>query len=555
MKKFWRSPSAYSIGIDFGTTMSRIAYLNNESKYKQTRSPERPEYFPIRSLVSVRLAKDGSYEWNQGESIAEDGSDVFRGFKLFIQSGKEIKTGYSDGISIRPEFLAARIIFFLRNSAANKLGNVFSKIPRATVTIPAEWNMIGRKATIKAAQMAGFSEVNLIEEPVAAFLAALWYRHTGPEDLGENVLVFDCGGGTLDIAVIKCHKKGVPIVIGRAMDDTGVAGEHIDKILALKILEREGVEWDELNRDSQARFLEAVQNMKHNLNPIEPSQTQSGRATFVRKDKALAVNADSRKVQSTIDPTQKALILKDKNGITVREYNDDELFLTLLELTDCLQTLESKIEQCITKAIAQATSTSSVRRQDVSAVILTGGSSYLRYFQDFVKSIFSKIDRNVIVYAPDSAIAQGAALYQQFLDTGHIYYYPTLALDTYLKYEDGDNNPQQEPLGIVNSRVKLPYKSIPWPSISVHANGQKIEWRIVQKRSSSMMEEEVEVITFDREKGMERLYLDYQIDTNGLLKNFRPRLFQRKPVKISPSKYHWDEAASKLINIHNISDE
>lgn len=95
--------------------------------------------------------------------------------------------------------LFLQILKYLRESACELLGN----ITEAVISVPAKFSGAQRKATIDAAQLAGFTEVNLISEPVAA---AIHYTNKNLDgETNGKLLVFDFGGGTLDVSIIEVH--------------------------------------------------------------------------------------------------------------------------------------------------------------------------------------------------------------------------------------------------------------------------------------------------------------------------------------------------------------
>lgn len=100
------------------------------------------------------------------------------------------------GRYVRPVDVTAEILKKIKRDAEE--GHFHEPIPRAVITCPAEFNVLQRQKIEEAGRLAGFSEVALLEEPVAGALA---YAHAGL-DVGEHVLVYDLGGGTFDLAVL-----------------------------------------------------------------------------------------------------------------------------------------------------------------------------------------------------------------------------------------------------------------------------------------------------------------------------------------------------------------
>jgi hypothetical protein len=100
------------------------------------------------------------------------------------------------GRYVRPVDVSAEILKKLKRDAEE--GHFHEEIGRAVITCPAEFNVLQRQKIEEAGGLAGFSEVALLEEPVAGALA---YARAGL-NVGEHVLVYDLGGGTFDLAVL-----------------------------------------------------------------------------------------------------------------------------------------------------------------------------------------------------------------------------------------------------------------------------------------------------------------------------------------------------------------
>lgn len=106
------------------------------------------------------------------------------------------------------------------------------KVKSATVSVPANFDVPQKLATLEAGWAAGFSTVQLIEEPAAAALAYRLHQQVGV----TNVLVFDFGGGTLDVALLLLDKQRF-IVVNTA-GDPHLGGEDLDRLLLAELQTR-----------------------------------------------------------------------------------------------------------------------------------------------------------------------------------------------------------------------------------------------------------------------------------------------------------------------------
>src|SRR5215207_10536072 len=128
------------------------------------------------------------------------------------------------GRFVRPVDVAAEVLKKLKRDAEE--GHFHEEIKRAVITCPAEFNVLQRRKIEEAGRMAGFDEVELLEEPVAGALA---YSRAGL-NVGKHVLVYDLGGGTFDLAVLENEGESFEV----AMDPRGeekCGGDDFDEQL------------------------------------------------------------------------------------------------------------------------------------------------------------------------------------------------------------------------------------------------------------------------------------------------------------------------------------
>ncbi|WP_045877146.1 Hsp70 family protein [Pseudofrankia sp. DC12] len=140
-----------------------------------------------------------------------------------------------DGRTYPPARLVTATMAALKAEAEAQFGG---SLPRAVVTIPAVYDPSGplRRLMINAAEAAGFVDVDLLAEPVAAAWAPLGAHRPRPGDL---VLVYDFGGGTFDAALIAVGSAGRHEVIGHSsLHDCG--GRDLDQLLFDEILSQHG---------------------------------------------------------------------------------------------------------------------------------------------------------------------------------------------------------------------------------------------------------------------------------------------------------------------------
>ena len=185
------------IGIDLGTTFCAVAALDDRGRAFTVPNRDGEVLTPS----AVYLAPDGSavvgspaldMELEQPDRVA---SLIKRRMGL-PDYGRPVA-----GREFRPEALAAIILRKLAQDAAAQVG----LIRGCVITVPAYFDDTRRKATMDAGDIAGLDVLDIIDEPSAAALA--YSAQRGEGDLPQTVLVYDLGGGTFDVTLVKLARK------------------------------------------------------------------------------------------------------------------------------------------------------------------------------------------------------------------------------------------------------------------------------------------------------------------------------------------------------------
>ena len=188
-----------TVGIDLGTTYSSIAQLDDSGNPRAILNVDDREITP-----SVVLLGDGE-RVVVGPSfarIAEEAPDrIVEAIKREM-GNKDFHVVYQDR-KLTPEFVSALILKKLKQDAEKKIG----PIGNAVITVPYYFNDIRRKATQDAGRIAGLNVIDIINEPTAATLAHAWEKgelgRTDLEQVDRTILVYDLGGGTFDVTVVR----------------------------------------------------------------------------------------------------------------------------------------------------------------------------------------------------------------------------------------------------------------------------------------------------------------------------------------------------------------
>jgi molecular chaperone DnaK len=182
--------------------------------------------------------------------------------KRFMGSNK---TWTIEGKTYTPVDIGALVLRKMLDSAAEQIG----EITQAVITVPAQFSDWQRQATVEAGFQAGLKRVDIINEPVAAALCyvlgseGLWFTELTDE---QRILVYDLGGGTFDLSLVKYHKDEVKVLASTG--DLKLGGIDWNEALSNAICDRFAREFgDDPRRDPESMQLlaMAVENTKRSL--------------------------------------------------------------------------------------------------------------------------------------------------------------------------------------------------------------------------------------------------------------------------------------------------
>jgi molecular chaperone DnaK len=261
-----------------------------------------------------------------------------------------------------PEEISAQVLRKLINDASSYLGQ---EVTQAVITVPAYFNDSQRQATMDAGKIAGIEVLRIINEPTAASLA---YGLDKKEN--ETILVFDLGGGTIDVSVLEVG-DGIFEVLSTA-GDTNLGGDDFDKVLVNWLIsDFKTAENIDLTEDIQAlqRLTEAAEKAKMELSTLEKTTIH---LPFI-----------------TSSPDGPKHIETD---------------LTREKFEDLCQQLIQKCKVPVEKALSDAR----LEKSDINEVVLVGGSTRIPAIQQLVESLAGRKPNQSV--NPDEVVAIGAAI-------------------------------------------------------------------------------------------------------------------------------------------------
>ncbi len=231
-------PRSIVVGIDLGTTNSLVAYMQEDTPVViPGEDGERlvpsvvawtEDGVAVGNAARATLMQDSaSAVYSAKRLMGRDLDDVQEELKLFpFRLAEDAKAGEVlrlnvGGLTLTPPEISAYILQQLKRNAERFFGAAVSK---AVITVPAYFNDAQRQATKDAGRIAGLDVLRLVNEPTAAALA---YGLDKQKD--GMIAVYDFGGGTFDISILKLH-EGIFEVVATG-GDTHLGGDDIDNLL------------------------------------------------------------------------------------------------------------------------------------------------------------------------------------------------------------------------------------------------------------------------------------------------------------------------------------
>lgn len=337
------------IGIDLGTTNSLVAYYTEDGpKIIPNRLGEKltPSVVSIDEEENVYVGKTAR---ERMRLYPESSAAVF---KRDMGSDKKYKLGKKE---FTAEELSSIVLRSLKEDAEVFLGE---EVEEAVISVPAYFNDMRRKATKRAGELAGLKVERIISEPTAAAIAYGLYNDNKP---AKN-LVFDLGGGTLDVSILDYFP---PILEVRAVaGDNYLGGEDFTGVIEDLFYKR--------NKDIDKEALEP-------------------------KEKAFIHKAAE----------QCKLELSDSGSAMMKCKVGEEIIEMELSYQDYEKECEELYER-IRVPVKRALSDAKLKLTDIDKIVLVGGGTKLTGVRSFVSKLFHTFPDTSI--NPDEAIALGAAI-------------------------------------------------------------------------------------------------------------------------------------------------
>ena len=368
-----------AVGIDLGTTNSEIAWLP-PSERDITIYADRFGRKTVPSAVSWDAKANAYVVGHPARSKRGSAEAPIESIKRKMGQKTTVKVGPHD---LSPEEVSSKVLLELRDRMRETLKPVKGvdlAVTRAVITVPAYFDAPQVEATRRAGELAGLDVIGILQEPTAAAIYHTWKRRL---DDG-NFLVYDLGGGTFDVSILRCVGGEYQVL---AIDgDNFLGGDDFDRRYAehlRKQLVEKGysldldVKGNEDDRRIFGRLVHLAQEIKESLSTTEVAHVS------------------------------KNDIVKDKAGESVSFEGD----IGRAEYEEIVADLVETTIACCERALARAREVANVGPEQIDHVILVGGSTRVPLVVKRVTAAYCKRSPEPLRDEVDTCVALGAAVH------------------------------------------------------------------------------------------------------------------------------------------------
>lgn len=368
-------------GIDLGTTNSVISIVKKGA----------PE---VITLNSGKKTFPSCVMWKDGEFYIGDDAYRNKGLPNVIYSVKRLMEDpsatvtFKDGdkeLTMTPTEVSSEILKGIVKATDGMYGEVHDVV----VTVPAYFNDIGKRNTMKACELAGLNLIALENEPSAAAL-----EYDLPEGVvSEDVIVYDLGGGTFDVTLANIMK-----VSSSDADDIYGFGDSSEVGSSSKIIKPIAIGGDaKLGGDDIDNELFKIVARKIKLDPDS------------------VTDIDTKKITSKLERLKKAGVdqtyeMEFKATLKDGTYVDTKVFVTPEDFVDSCEPIYRRTRKVLNKVLAE-------RPNSASKILLVGGSTKNPIIQDFLHRDYSTFEISSALN-PDLVVSTGASVKGRIIKYG-----------------------------------------------------------------------------------------------------------------------------------------
>lgn len=355
-----------TVGIDLGTSYSAISRLGEDGNPEVINNSYDS---PITASIVV-LGDDGKILVGPPLDVLaqQDPKRVVVAIKR--EMGNPRFALHYQERRMTPELISSLILTKLKTDAEKRIG----PIGNAVITVPYYFNEPKRAATKYAGKIAGLNVLDIINEPTAATLAYAWSKgemgRLDVPDKSRTILVYDLGGGTFDLTVVKYTPTQFNVI---ATDGDTMLG---------------GLDWT-------ARILDFVSEKFSSKFGVDPRQDEKAKFALLRECEAA-----KRELSHWNKTTIEAVYRGQKLPVELTRTEYEKITLDLLQRTK--DTTEFVLEN------------NNIPRDSLDEVLVVGGSTSMHAVMDMLKKLTGKTPSRVL--NPQLAVAQGAAIHAAILE-------------------------------------------------------------------------------------------------------------------------------------------
>lgn len=350
------------VGIDLGTTYSVVAYIDDKGQPVILKNSAGKNITP--SVIA--FTDEGIKFGEEAKKLQEDGSDNVVSFFKRRMGDTSFSLEF-DGKEYDAKDLSGLLLGKLKADAELALGE---KITEAVITVPAYFDNLQLQATMDAGKAAGLDVLRIVPEPTAA---AITYGITKADsDSGKTFMVYDLGGGTFDITLLKVAKGDITVLTTNGNHELG------------------GKDWDQKIVDYVVSKFED----EFNCDPTSDIETMN---------EILVQVENSKKQLSDIAKSKVTIRFNGHCGsyeITREKFN---------ELTEnLLGTTKKLCDDALNEYNKKVPPTQQITWERIDGVLLVGGSTRMPQVTELVKDMCGKEPVTGIMV--DEVVAVGAAM-------------------------------------------------------------------------------------------------------------------------------------------------
>lgn len=363
------------VGIDLGTTNSAICSYDG-SEIRTWKSPQQNDVTPSAIYIDRRGNKQIGYNAYNMAPHSPDNSATL--FKRLMGTSTPVNLP-AVKVTMTPEQCSAEVLKVLFGYLPEEIRN--NSDTGTVITVPAAFNQMQKDATMQAASMAGLGKVALMQEPVAAVMSVMRARNTD-----GMFLIYDLGGGTLDIAIAQSIGGRVNLLAHGGIAMCG--GRDFDRVLVDNVVRP----W-----------------LLDNFDLPEDLSVNPNFKSLIR----LATWATER-AKIELSARENSVISLSETEARVRDLNGNEIYL---DIPLQRETYDKLIAERVGESIDYARETlnkAGLSPHDLEHIVFVGGPTNYKPLRDkvaFELGIPGNTDVN-----PMTAVAEGASLFAESID-------------------------------------------------------------------------------------------------------------------------------------------